>query len=155
MMAAMCLTDLKRNSCLRDKVIKKRDEPNSYSSGRVAVQQISSHQDNDANFKSDPRGNRGASFDLYNHSRTSDTMQSGATPPYPAVVVTNSAVQCSHAESTSSQFPQSMKKEAVLQVELMLQSYEREMSSVEGALREMEDNLDTTRFREELGIIIE
>jgi hypothetical protein len=34
---------------------------------------------------------------------------------------------------------------AVRQAERMLQSYEREMSSVESTLREMEENLDTTR----------
>jgi hypothetical protein len=34
----------------------------------------------------------------------------------------------------------------LMQAERMLQSYEREMSSVESTLREMEENLDTTRF---------
>ncbi|KAG1669975.1 hypothetical protein FOA52_016236 [Chlamydomonas sp. UWO 241] len=39
----------------------------------------------------------------------------------------------------------SVPKHAVLQAERMLQSYEREMGSVESTLREMEENLNTTR----------
>ncbi|GAX78244.1 hypothetical protein CEUSTIGMA_g5686.t1 [Chlamydomonas eustigma] len=127
LMAAMCLTALKENYGTADAA--RKAETRAAEPCRAGVAAQHGPQDNSvltSTEENDARGSAVVKSDkLISSHETSESC--AASPQLP---------DGSGGRSN---------KDAVMQVELMLQSYEREMSSVEGALREMEDNLDTTR----------